>query len=212
MKLKKYNYLAILLFITFFAFTNKNQNEKPIQPPNFIVFIADDAANDCGLYGNEVIKTPFIVRWPGVTKKGRTAALINSIDIAPTFCELSGAEQSKTFQGVSFAPILKNYSAKTRDYIVGEHNWHDHQAHERAIRNEEFLYIRNAFPELNAFPPADAVRSLTYQEIIQFKNEGKLNNLQLNCFVKPRSSEELYDVVNDPFQLTNLAYNADNQV
>ena len=153
------------------------------------------------------IKTPFIVRWPEKIEKGRTDALISSIDIAPTFCELAGANNTETFQGVSFVPILNDYSAKTREYIVGEHNWHDYQAHERAIRNHKYLYIRNTFPEFNASPPADAVRSLTYIEMIKLNNEGKLNEFQLDCFVKTRAAEELYDVIKDPFQFNNLADN-----
>lgn len=155
------------------------------------------------------IKTPFIVRWPKNLKKGRTDALISSIDIAPTFCELAGATISETFQGVSFAPVMDNYSEKTRDYIVGEHNWHDYQAHERAIRNQKYLYIRNAFPHFNASPPADAVRSLTYIEMIVLQKEGELNEKQLDCFIQPRFAEELYDVQNDPYQFNNLAKNPD---
>ncbi len=157
------------------------------------------------------IKTPFIVRWPAKLKKGRANALISSIDIAPTFCELAGANILETFQGVSFVPILEDYSAKTRDYIVGEHNWHDFQAHERAMRNHKYLYIRNAFPEFNASPPADAVASLTYQEMIKMYKAGELNDKQLDCFVQPRFAEELYDVVNDPLQFNNLAQNPENK-
>lgn len=155
------------------------------------------------------IKTPFIVRWPDMLEKGTTDALVSSIDIAPTFCELAGAGISETYQGKSFVPVLENYSAKTRDYIAAEHNWHDYQAHERAVRNEKFLYIRNAFPELNASPPADAVRSITYQEMIKMYKAGELNENQLDCFIEPRPAEELYDVENDPFQLNNLAGNTE---
>lgn len=153
------------------------------------------------------IKTPFIVRWPEKLPKGRTDALVSSIDIAPTFCELAGAPLSQTFQGTSFVPVLNDYSAKTRDYIAGEHNWHDYQAFERAVRTNQFLYIKNAFPELNASPPADAVRSLTYHEMIRLHERNELNENQLDCFVIPRLAEELYDVVNDPYQLHNLALN-----
>jgi N-sulfoglucosamine sulfohydrolase len=155
------------------------------------------------------IKTPFIVRWPEKLEKGTTSALVSSIDIAPTFCELAGAGISETFQGKSFVPVLENNSAKTRDYIAAEHNWHDYQAHERAVRNHKYLYIRNAFPELNASPPADAVRSITYQEMIKMYKAGELNENQLDCFIEPRPAEELYDVVNDPHQLYNLAENAE---
>lgn len=157
------------------------------------------------------IKTPFIVRWPDKIEKGRTDAMISSIDIAPTFCELAGAEMSETFQGISFAPVLEDFSAKTRDYIASEHNWHDYQAHERAVRNDRFLYIRNAFPQLNASPPADAVRSITYQKMIELFEAGELNDKQLDCFITPRPAEELYDVVKDPYHFNNLAENPDYQ-
>jgi arylsulfatase A-like enzyme len=155
------------------------------------------------------IKTPFIVRWPQKIKTGRTDALVSVIDIAPTFCELAGAEISETFQGVSFAPIFADRETQTRKYIAGEHNWHDYQSHERAVRNKNFLYIRNEFPELNASPPADAVRSITYQKMIELYEAGELNENQLDCFITPRPAEELYDVVNDPYQLNNLAGNED---
>ena len=154
------------------------------------------------------IKTPFIVRWPEKLTKGRTDALVSSIDIAPTFCELAGAEKSETFQGISFVPVFNNYEAETRDYIAGEHNWHDYQAFERAVRNKNFLYIRNTFPELNASPPADAVRSITYQEMIRLHEKNELNENQLDCFEIPRVEAELYDVVNDPYQLKNLAFDS----
>jgi N-sulfoglucosamine sulfohydrolase len=41
--------------------------------------------------------------------------------------------------------------------------------------------------------------------MIKMYQAGELNEHQQNCFITPRSAEELYDVVNDPFQLTNLA-------
>ena len=45
--------------------------------------------------------------------------------------------------------------------------------------------------------------------MIKMQKDGELNKNQLDCFVESREAEELYDVVNDPFQLTNLAGNAD---
>ena len=150
------------------------------------------------------IKTPFIVWWPEKVKHGTTDAFVSSIDIAPTFCTLAGAGISPTYQGVSFLPALKKGN-ESRSYIASEHNWHDYQAWERAIRTHQFLYIRNAFPELNASPPADAVRSITYQEMIKMYNNGELDEEQMDCFIQPRAGEELYDVVNDPYQMNNLA-------
>ena len=155
------------------------------------------------------IRTPFVLWWPGKIQEGTTNALISSIDLAPTLCELAGASISETFQGESFVSLLNDPSAGIRDYIVGEHNWHDYKAHERAIRSHRYLYIRNAFPKLNATPPADAVQSITYQKMIDMYQAGELNCNQLDCFIQPRPSEELYDVIEDPYQLTNLAENPD---
>lgn len=154
------------------------------------------------------VKTPFIVRWPGkITPGSISNSLVSSIDIAPTFCELAGAEIHENFQGASFAKILKDPEVVTRRFVFSEHNWHDYQAHERMVNNGQFLYVFNAYPELNASPPADAVRSLTYEEMIRLKSEGKLTEEQMDCFVEPRAAEELFDLKNDPFQLMNLADN-----
>lgn len=152
------------------------------------------------------VKTPFVVRWPAGVKAGETSAsLVSAVDIAPTFIELAGLKSSPTFQGKSFAPILKNPAAKTRDYIHAEHNWHDYQAHERSARNDRWLYIHNAFPHLTGSPPADAVRSPTYRAMMELEQAGKLPSDQRGCFIAPRPAEELYDVTADPHQLNNLA-------
>lgn len=156
------------------------------------------------------LKTPFIVWHPGkVQEHSITESLVSSVDIAPTILELAGVGNSKSFQGISFAPILTNPQTETRDYIIGEHNWHDYQAFERAVRTKDFLYIKNEFPELASTPPADAVSSITYQEMIRMFEAGELNDLQKDCFVAPRTKEELYDVNNDPIQFKNLAENKD---
>ncbi len=155
------------------------------------------------------VKTPFIVRLPGRVQAGSTCeGLVSSVDIAPTLIELGGGEISKTFQGRSFARMLKDTSTRTRQYVFAEHNWHDYQAHSRGVRSNEWLYIRNAYPHLNASPPADAVRSITYQEMIRLEREGKLAEHQRQCFVTPRPKEELYDIKADPYSLRNLAQDA----
>jgi len=59
--------------------------------------------------------------------------------------------------------------------------------------------------------PADAVRSITYQKMIELFEAGELNDKQLDCFIAPRAAEELYDVVKDPYHFDNLAENPDYQ-
>ena len=152
------------------------------------------------------IRTPFIVRWPGKVKpETMCASLVSSVDLAPTFLELAGLKPAPTFQGKSFARLLTKPRATTREFIFAEHNWHDYAAHERAVRSQQFKYIRNLCPDLNLNPPADAVRSPSFRELCRWRDAGELNAAQMSVFVKPRPSEELYDLAEDPTELKNLA-------
>ncbi|QDU94923.1 sulfatase family protein [Lignipirellula cremea] len=153
------------------------------------------------------VRTPFIVRWPVVVPRGSVCReLVSSIDIAPTFCELAGLRPAPTFQGQSFVPQLPTPDVAIRDHIVAEHNWHDYEAYERGLRDQRYLYIRNWRPELPGTPPADAVRSPTYAVMQKMRDAGgSLTPDQRSCFLTPRPEEELYDTIEDPHCLRNLA-------
>ena len=115
------------------------------------------------------IRTPFVVSWPQEVDAGQVNKnLVSSVDIAATFVELAGIDIPGSFQGTSFAQGLRNASAASREYIFAEHNWHDYAAHDRAVRDGRYLYIRNSFPEYPATPPADAVRSLSYDSCLLY--------------------------------------------
>ncbi|MFL2869713.1 MAG: sulfatase-like hydrolase/transferase [Pirellulaceae bacterium] len=151
------------------------------------------------------IRTPFVVHWPSEVDPGATTdSLVSSIDIGATFLDLAGLDPAPSFQGVSFASVLRNPKATVRDFVFAEHNWHDYGAHERCVRNNRFLYIENAFPELPGTPPADAVRSLSYQDLQRMEASGELSNNQRGTFLFPRPAVELYDQSKDPHSLHNL--------
>ncbi len=111
------------------------------------------------------IKTPLIVRYPPLVKaEGICESLVSSIDLAPTFVELAGANQPKSFQGRSILSLLIDAVAPAvRDHSFAEHNWHDFDDHSRAVRSQRFKYIRNWYTDVPGTPPADAVRSPTFQ-------------------------------------------------
>jgi len=183
--------------------------KQGIEKDTFVLFLSDNGRPfprcKTTIYDSGV-KTPFIVRWPGsVASNMTTDSLVSSVDIAPTILALAGLENSPTFQGKSFAPILKDSNVSVRDYVFAEHNWHDYQAHERSVRSQNHLLIRNAFPKLSGSPPADAVRSPTFQAMLALHDAGKLNENQLGCFTTPRPAIELYDVEKDPYSLKNIA-------
>ncbi len=152
------------------------------------------------------IATPLLVRWPGhVRPGGRCEGLVSTIDIAPTVLKLAGLPPGATFQGKDFSPMLADPSARVRDLVFAERNWHDYAAHGRAARSERFKYIRNDDTARPLTPPADAVRSPTFRAMQRLNAGGKLPPAQLACFASPRPAEELYDVEADPHELVNLA-------
>jgi arylsulfatase A-like enzyme len=152
------------------------------------------------------IQSPLLVRWPQRVKAGsRTGSLVSTVDLANTFMELAGLPPVPSSQGVSFAAVLTAPEQPAREYVFLEHNWHDYTAYERGVRDLRFKYIRNFWPELPGTPPADAVSGPTFQAMRHLRDTGELTPAQMTCFVKPRASEELYDVAADPHELKNLA-------
>lgn len=152
------------------------------------------------------VRMPLVVRYPRLVGAGTVCRrLVSSVDLAPTLLELAGLEPLASFQGRSFAALLRDPEATIRSHVFAEHNWHDYMAFERAVRSERWLYIFNGVPQVPGTPPADAVRSLTFRKMRQLRDEGKLPPEQMGCFIVPRPKEELYDLAQDPFALKNLA-------
>lgn len=179
----------------------------------FVLFLSDNGRpfpRDKTTLYDSGIKTPFIVCFPGIVSAGsRNQRVVSSIDIAPTLLELAGCEIPSSMDGRSFRELLTNPKAVTREFAFAEKNWHDFEDHVRAVRGERFKYIRNYYADLPNTPPADAVRSPTYQTMKTLYAEGRLPAEQQGCFVSPRPAEELFDTRSDPHEMRNLAGNAE---
>jgi N-sulfoglucosamine sulfohydrolase len=155
------------------------------------------------------MKTPFVISWPKtIIHQGKESnSLVSVIDIAPTFLELAGVDIGPTFQGISFAQTIQNPGASHRHYVFAEHNWHDYEAHERMVRNKYFMYVVNHRPNRPNQGPADSNRSPSYEDLKEARDAGRLSAAQSDVFITPRPHEELYDCLNDPDQLNNIASN-----
>lgn len=152
------------------------------------------------------MKTPFIMHWPIKINQGDTSnSLVSAVDIAPTILEAAGIGIPEQFQGFSFGRLLDNPGSGFRNYVFAEHNWHDYEAHERMVRNKDFMYILNSRPLLSQTGPADAIDSPSFVALEKLKEAGKLSAIQADIFITPRPSEELYDYEKDPMQFLNIA-------
>lgn len=90
---------------------------------NTVVIYASDQGFYLGEHGwfdkrfiyEESLKTPFVIRYPGVIKPGtKVDNLISNIDWAPTILDLAHTKIPSEIQGESFLPLLdKNAKAST---------------------------------------------------------------------------------------------------
>jgi arylsulfatase A-like enzyme len=61
----------------------------------------------------ESLRTPLLVRWPGVVKAGsRSASIVSNIDFAETFLEAAGLPVPADMQGQSLIPLLKGQTPR----------------------------------------------------------------------------------------------------
>ena len=83
---------------------------------NTIVIYAADQGFFLGEHGwydkrwmyEECLKTPLLVRWPGVAQAGQVSAdIVSNLDFAPMFLEMAGASIPGDIQGRSLVPLLK---------------------------------------------------------------------------------------------------------
>ncbi|MGB5512588.1 MAG: sulfatase [Woeseiaceae bacterium] len=178
-----------------------------------IVFIADNGrpyARDKATLYDSGVKTPLIVYWPNrVAAGGVSHGIVSAVDIAPTILELAGAPKPDSIEGRSFVELLSEPQNKFRSYAASERNWHDFEDHGRSVRTARYRYIRNNYPDLPATPSGDTVYHGTWRELLRLYKSGNLTADQSRPFRTPRPEEELYDIHSDPYELINLAGDAE---
>lgn len=137
----------------------------------------------------------FIMRGPGVfSRPGLCEALLSQVDVFPTLCDYLGIPRPGWLTGKSFLPILESKSAEINDAVFSELTYHAAYEPKRAVRTHRYKYIRrydNRSREV--LPNCDDGPSKSYWMREGWKQQDA---------VQP---EELFDLVFDPNEHTNLA-------
>ncbi|MGY8653367.1 MAG: sulfatase family protein [Verrucomicrobiia bacterium] len=88
---------------------------------NTIVIYSSDQGFYLGEHGwfdkrwiyEESLRTPLLVRWPGVTQPGSVNSdIVSPLDFAQTFLQAAGAKTPKDMQGASLVPVLYGTTPK----------------------------------------------------------------------------------------------------
>jgi arylsulfatase A-like enzyme len=154
------------------------------------------------------LNTPMIIRFPNKISAGtKFNQLVSFVDFAPTLLSLINQKPKKYMQGQAF--LGKHQSKKSRKYIHAAADRFDGE-HDviRAVRDHQFKYIRNYMPEKGYYLPITYREKIpSMKELLRLRDEGKLNAIQKQWFRQNKPKEELYDCINDPYELHNIANN-----
>jgi len=108
-------------------------------------------------------------------------------------------------QGRAF---LGNYASKGKNqYVFAARDRLDSDYDRvRSVHDGRYQYVYNFFPELPRYMDlAYRKQQASMRDIIRLRDAGKLNAVQMRWFEPKGTTEELYDVLNDPYQLNDLA-------
>jgi uncharacterized sulfatase len=161
------------------------------------------------------LHTALIARWPGRVPAGRrTDAIVQYADVAPTLIDAAGGDPAEfPYDGTSFLATLRDPAVPQRKYAYGIHNnVPEGPAYPiRSISNGQYRYIRNLLPD----------EIYIEKHLMGMQGDGQLNNPYWATWVfqsgdRPRAerlvkrymkrpAEQFYDTAADPYELTNLA-------
>ncbi|MCA6073745.1 sulfatase-like hydrolase/transferase [Fulvivirga sedimenti] len=152
------------------------------------------------------VKVPMIIRFPGGEFAGmRDDRMISFIDLAPTMLSLAGIQPPAYMDGTAF---MGKY-ARTEEpaFVFGAADRFDEKYDRRRfVRNDRFKYIRNYMTDQPVYLDLSYRKQMSImQELLRLREEGNLTPEQARWFDPVKEPEELYDLKNDPFELTNLA-------
>jgi arylsulfatase A-like enzyme len=151
------------------------------------------------------IHLPLIVRWPEKFRPSNLAPgsvdkrLISYLDIAPSLLKMAGVDVPDYMHGGDLLTVDHQYVFAAKD------RFDEVTTRQRAVRDIRFKYIRNWFPDQpDGYHLKFRDNQETMREMWRLLGEGKLNAVQRAWF-EPVGREQLFDTLNDPYELHNLA-------
>ncbi len=155
------------------------------------------------------LQSACVVRWPGKVEAGSvTDAMVEYVDVLPTFLDAAGADIPDVLDGKSFVPVLKGDEDQHKEHVFGIMttrgiiNGSDHYGI-RSVRSGRYKYIVNLTPGTK-FRNA-CVKSPTFVSWMEAAENGDAVAAERVKRYQERPGEELYDVTADPYEWNNLA-------
>ncbi|MFH1740461.1 MAG: sulfatase-like hydrolase/transferase [bacterium] len=178
-------------YYTSTAFMDKNVGlvldtlEETGLDKNTVVIYLGDHGYNLGHHGRfekhcsyeEAVRAPLITRFPGLPRQNvATNALVEFIDIFPTIAEACGAPIPENLEGRSLLPIIRGETKEGRNAVFSEYMPNE----EAMVRTKKYKFV--------------------YSSGKRLRPDGYQTGKPL-----PGRTRMLFDVENDPNEMTNLA-------
>lgn len=154
------------------------------------------------------VHSAYVVRWPGKVQPGSISdAMVEYVDIAPTFVDIAGMKPVSKMDGKSIVPVLTGKKKEHKQYTYslqttrGIYDGSDFYGI-RAVADKKYRYIVNFTPD--AVFNNTEVKGKNFQEWLRLAvTDAKAKELTYKYQHRP--AIELYDVEHDPYCMVNLA-------
>ncbi len=182
-------------YYTSTAFMDKNVGlvldtlkETGLDENTLVIYLGDHGYN-LGHHGrfekhcsyDEAVRAPLMIRLPGSNRRNVASdALVEFIDVFPTIADVCGIEIPEDVEGRSLLPVVEGKTDEHREYAFSEY----YPNEEAMVCSKRFKYV---------FMRGKRIRPDGYK-----------------TGLSPRGrTERLFDLVNDPNEMNNLAYEAE---
>lgn len=182
--------------------------EDGLADNTMVIFIGDHGR--CQVRGKQFLydsglHIPLIIRWPKGIKSGQVNDdLISGIDITATIVGVATGSVPEYMHGQNF---LDPATEKREAIFAARDKMGDTHDSMRAVRTKQYKYILNLMPE-RAWCQLSEYKERQYPVLAQLNvmhQKGQLNKEQVHFMQSVKPPEELYDIVNDPYEVRNLA-------
>lgn len=192
-----------------FGKTMQALKESGFDGNTLVMFLSDNGIAipfaKCNAYLASTL-TPWIIRWPGVVRQGAvdTEHFISGIDFFPTVLEAVGLKIPKELDGFSFVPLLKGQKQAGRNRVFTQIDMKagGDAVPMRCVQNKRFGYIFSPWAD-GKFWYRNNNEGLIMKAMVEAAKVDPEVAQRVKMF-RYRSTEEFYDLRDDPDCLHNL--------
>ncbi|MCO6043360.1 sulfatase [Aeoliella sp. ICT_H6.2] len=169
------------------------------------------AKTNCYYHSNH---TPWIVRWPGVTTPGSRDAehFVSGVDVAPTLLAAAGLENLPDTDGSSIVPLLEGRQQPERNGVFTMINTTSgkNAYTMRGVQDGQYLYIWNGWADGHTRFRNESQSGRSMRAMVAAAKNNPDIAARVQHFLY-RTTEEMYDLENDPDCLVNLIAEPNDQ-